>query len=161
MQQRSTRVYRWVERMNRADRDVPEYFAAGTDFLGDDEVPDTLLAVLRVLAEDFIPETRAAAEHINAWLAKSPPEARTPAVGRLAQAQGSAEFSVRGQTISALAQPYRFYLLQRVQQIYAALAPRERVGVEEMLDACGMSAILSINLARRIGRAGNLEVWED
>ena len=43
MQQRATRVYRWVERMNRADQDAPEYFIAGTDFLADDEVPETLL----------------------------------------------------------------------------------------------------------------------
>jgi glutathione S-transferase len=68
MQQRATRVYRWVERMNRADQDVPEYFDAGEDFLADDEVPETLLSVLRVLAEDFVPETRAAADCINGWL---------------------------------------------------------------------------------------------
>ena len=47
MQQRAPRVYRWVERMNRADQDAPEYFMAGTDFLKNDEVPETLLAVLR------------------------------------------------------------------------------------------------------------------
>ena len=42
MQQRAPRVYRWVERMNRADQDVPEFFTAGTDFLKNDEVPETL-----------------------------------------------------------------------------------------------------------------------
>jgi glutathione S-transferase len=160
MQQRATRVYRWVERMNRADQDVPEYFKAGTDFLADDEVPETLLAVLRVLAEDFVPETRAAAERINAWLAENQPEAGTPAVGRLAQAIGTAEFTLRGETVSALAQPYRFYLLQRVQSMYAGLESAERAAVDEMLDACGMSAILTTVLDRRIGRLDNLEVWE-
>jgi glutathione S-transferase len=34
MQQRAPRVWRWVERMNRADQDAPEYFNAGDDFLG-------------------------------------------------------------------------------------------------------------------------------
>jgi glutathione S-transferase len=160
MQQRATRVYRWVERMNRADQDAPEYFNAGSDFLADDLVPDTLLAVLRVLAEDFVPETRAAAECINAWLAENPPEPGAPAVGRLAQAIGGAGFSIRGQVFSALAQPHRFYLLQRVQDACAALAPLEQAGVDEMLDDCGMSAILSTRLDRRIARADNLEVWE-
>ena len=160
MQQRATRVYRWVERMNRADQDVPEYFNAGTDFLADDEVPETLVAVLRVLAEDFIPETRAAADFINAWLAQNQPAAGTPAVGRLADSLGSAEFTLRGETISALVQPYRFYLLQRVQSVYAGLDNAGRAAVDEMLDACGMSAILATTLDRRIGRAGNLEVWK-
>jgi len=160
MQQRATRVYRWVERMNRADQDVPEYFAAGTDFLAADEVPETLLAVLRVLAEDFVPETRAAAACINAWLAEHAPEAGAPAVGRLAGPFGNGQFPVRGQTISALAQPYRFYLLQRVQAAYANLAASDRDAVGHMLEACGMSEVLAITLQRQLGRADNLEVWQ-
>ena len=160
MQQRATRVYRWVERMNRADQDAPEYFTAGTDFLADDEVPETLLAVLRVLAEDFVPETRAAAECINDWLGEHRPEAGTAAVGRLANPLGNGDFTVRGQAISALAQPYRFYLLQRVQAIYASLVASDRASVEQMLKACGMSEILSITLDRQLVRADNLEVWQ-
>ena len=159
MQQRATRVYRWVERMNRADQDVPEYFEAGTDFLGDDEVPATLLAVLRVLAEDFVPETRAAAGRINAWLAQTQPEAGVSAVTRPGSGPGNAEFSLRGQTISALAQPYRFYLLQRVQAIYTGLTSQDRALVDDMLAACNMSELPGITLDRRIARADNLEVW--
>ena len=159
MQQRATRVYRWVERMNRPDQDVPEYFEAGTDFLADDEVPETLLAVLRVLAQDFVPETRAAAGRINTWLEESQPETGTPAVGRLSDGAGNAEFSLRGQTISAVAQPYRFYLLQRVQALYASLAVEDRVSVDEMLDTCELSELPSITLDRQIGRVENLEIW--
>ncbi|NND69050.1 MAG: glutathione S-transferase [Halioglobus sp.] len=160
MQQRATSVYRWVERMNRADQDVPEYFDAGSDFLADDEVPETLLAVLRVLAEDFVPETGAAAKLINAWLEENQPEAGTPAVGRLAQSPGSAEFKVRDATINALVQPYRFYMLQRVQDVYAGLAAEDKAGLDELLESCGMKGILTTTLDRRIGRADNLEVWE-
>jgi hypothetical protein len=160
MQQRATSVYRWVERMNRADQDAPEYFDAGSDFLSRDEVPETLLAVLRVLAEDFVPETRAAAEFINAWLEKNQPEAGAPAVGRLAQALGSAEFTLRDETISALVQPYRFYMLQRVQDAYTGLGPEDKTSVNQLLKNCGMADILTAKLDRRIGRADNLEVWE-
>ncbi len=160
MQQRATSVYRWVERMNRADQDAPEYFDAGSDFLPDDEVPETLLAVLRVLAEDFVSETLAAAEFINAWLEENQPEAGTPAVGRLAQALGTTEFELRGVTISALVQPYRFYMLQRVQDIHAGLGSDDRASVNELLKNCGMTDILAAKPDRRIGRADNLEVWE-
>ncbi|MFK7977566.1 MAG: glutathione S-transferase N-terminal domain-containing protein [Halioglobus sp.] len=159
MQDRATRVYRWVERMNRADQDAPEYFNAGTDFLADDEIPETLLAVLRVVAEDFVPETRAAADRINAWLSENPPEEGAAAVGRLAFSVGNGEFTLRGQTISALAQPYRFYLLQRVQSIYASLSEGEQASIDAMLASCGMTELLSITLDRNLGRDDNLEVW--
>ena len=159
MQQRAVSVHRWVERMNRADQDVPEFFNAGTEFIDDDKVPESLMAVLRVLAEDFVPETLAAAESINGWLAENKPETGTPAVGRLAQASGTATFALRGQTIEALAQPHRFYLLQRVQDDYASLSETEKAAVDAVLSKSGMTAILDASLNRRIERADNLEVW--
>ena len=159
MQQQAVSVHRWVERMNRYDQDVPEFFNAGTDFVEDDVVPESLMAVLRVLAEDFVPETLAAADAINGWLADNKPEAGTPAVGRLAQAPGTATFDLRGETIQALAQPHRFYLLQRVQDDYASLSEAEKVGVDAVLGESGMAAILHASLGRRIERKDNLEVW--
>ena len=159
MQQRAPAVYRWVERMNREDQDVPECFNAGNDFLANDEVPETLIPLLKVLAEDFVPETLAAADLINSWLDEHQPEAGTVAVGRLAEALGTADFTVRGETITALAQPHRFYLLQRVQDIFAALAQEEQVGVADIMSDAGMSAVLSTALTRRIVRSDNLEVW--
>jgi glutathione S-transferase len=159
MQQRAVRVFRWVERMNRADQDVPEFFNAETDYLPDDQVPETLLRVLRCLAEDFVPETRAATTTINAWLKAHTPEPGSPAVGRVVHTIGAAEFSVRGTTLSGLAQPHRFYLLQRVQATYESLTAAEQASVEHMLLACGMEDILALKLDRRIGRADNLEVW--
>ena len=159
MQQRAVSVHRWVERMNRYDQDVPEFFNAGTDFVEDDEIPKCLVAVLRVLAEDFVPETLAAADVINGWLAENNPEAGAPAVGWLAQAPGTASFILRGETIEALAQPHRFYLLQRVQDDYASLSETDKVGVDAVLGQSAMGAILEATLSRRIERADNLEVW--
>lgn len=155
MQQRATRVYRWVERMNRPDQDAPEYFDAGSDFLADDAVPDSLLAVLRLIAEDFVPETRAAAATINQWLAENSPEAGAAAERML----GQCEFTVRGMSLTSVAQPYRFYLLQRVQDIYDGLAANDKQLVEQMLKRCDLAEILSIKLDRRVGRGENLEVW--
>ena len=159
MQQRAVSVHRWVERMNRYDQDIPEFFNAGTDFVEDDEVPESLMAVLRILAEDFVPETLGAADVINCWLAENKPETGAPAVGRLAKAPGTASFVLRGETIEALTQPHRFYLLQRVQDDYASLSAAERLGVDAVLTESGMAAILKASLSRRIERADNLEVW--
>ena len=160
MQQRAPAVYRWVERMNREDQDAPEYFNAGNNFLANDEVPETLIPVLKILAEDFVPETLAAADLINSWLAEHQPESGAVAVGRLAEALGTADFTVRGEMIAALAQPHRFYLLQRVQDIFAVLAQEEQVGVADIMSDAGMSAVLSTALTRRIVRSDNLEVWD-
>ena len=159
MQQRAPRVYRWVERMNRGDQDAPEYFDNQADLLADDEIPQSLATVLRILAEDFVPETEAAARMINDWLEESQPEVGAQAVGRLAEAPVQAEFLLRGEPVSALAQPYRFFQLQRVQKAYLALPPDDKASVDAVLGGCGMSAILSVTLSRRIGRANNLEVW--
>lgn len=160
MQRRAPAVYRWVERMNREDQDAPEFFGAGGDFLANDEVPETLIPVLKILAEDFVPETLAAADLINNWLAEHQPEAGAVAVGRLAEALGMADFSVRGETITALAQPHRFYLLQRVQDTFRALPQEDQNSVAAIMGDAGMSAVLSTALTRRIVRSDNLEVWD-
>ena len=160
MQQRAPAVYRWLERMNREDQDAPEYFNAGNDFLADDKIPDPLIPVLKILAEDFVPETLAAAELINSWLAEHQPESGAVAVGRLAEALGTADFSVRGETITALAQPHRFYLLQRVQDVFAKLSDEKQTEISTLLEACGMKSLLGAVLSRGIARSENLEVWK-
>jgi hypothetical protein len=155
MQQRSVRVYRWVERMNRADQDAPEYFDAGVDFLPDDEVPDSLLAVLQCLAEDFVPETQAAAKTLNDWLSENAPEPGMAAERML----GQYVFSVRGQSITSIAQPYRFFMLQRVHSLYDAMQAEDQASVRAMLSRCAMSQLLDIRLNRQVAQVDNLEVW--
>lgn len=160
MQQRAPAVYRWVEEMNREDQDVPECFNAGSDFLANDEIPETLTPVLKILAKDFVPETLAAAALINEWLAEHQPEAGAVAVGRLAEALGTADFTVRGEIITALAQPHRFYLLQRMQDAVIALSDEKQTEVRSILAACNMERLLDAVLSRRIVRSVNLEVWQ-
>ena len=57
--------------------------------------------------------------------------------GRLAQAVGTATFVLRGQTIEALAQPHRFYLMQRVQDDYASLSEIEKSAVDGVASQVG------------------------
>ena len=161
MQARAISVFRWVERMNRPEPDLGEFFAGGQsvtdeDFDRDDCIHDTMIALLQQIAVDFVPETVAAAEFINRWLeAQGDLDPGTP----LERGVGLAEFEVEGQALHGLAQPYRFYLLNRVHEDYDSLSPKDRGLVDEMLDRCGMSALIDTRLTRRIGRADNLEVW--
>ena len=93
--------------------------------LAGDVIPDTLVAVMKVLAEDFVPETLAAAKCINEWLAS---QDKLEAGSEVQRGVGFGEFEVRGVAVKALAQPYRFYLLGRVQRAVRLLLPRLHIG---------------------------------
>ena len=146
--------------MNRADQDVPEFFNPGNNYLEDDRIPETLLTVLRVLAEDLVPETHAAAEVINQWLAENQPEPGTSAQGSLANRMfGMAKFSLRGQSISAVAQSYRFVILQKLHQQYAQLEPAQQQDVTNLLQRCGLETLLTTRLDRQLGWSENQDIW--
>ena len=112
------------------------------------------------MADNSVPETLAAADLINHWLAEHQPEPGAIAVGRLAEALGTSDFTVRGETFTALAQPHRFYLLQRVQDTFTALSDEKQTEVRAILETCGMKNLLAAALSRRIVRSENLEVWQ-
>jgi len=161
MQSKAIHLFRWVERMNRPEPDCGEFVKEGElsfadAFAPNDEIPETLVAVLRQLAVDFVPETIAAAEFINGWLDARPDlESGTP----LERGVGMASFEVEGAPLSALAQPYRFYLLSRVCAEFDGMAPDDRSRVEQLLDRCDLLPVLEARLKRAIGRKDNLEVW--
>ena len=79
----------------------------------------------------------------------------------MARGVGFGSFVLRGVTINALAQPYRFYLLKRVQDEYASLDDSDKRDIFDLLTACNMAELLDLKLDREIGRANNLEVWLD
>ena len=158
MQADAIQLFRWVERMNRPDLDVGEFEVQDGEYLADDEIPDTMLDLLKHLAVDFVPETQAASTCINNWLEQ---QSDLASGTQLERGVGMASFQVRGVTINALAQPYRFYLLKRVQDEFEAMNDSDKAGVRDMLAAGDMSEILDCKLSRNIGREDNLEVWLD
>ena len=156
MQQKAIRVLRWVERMNRPEPDVGEFGEVEAEYFPDDSIPQTLVDLLQQIAVDFVPETLAAAATINEWLAEQP----MLADGETAQrGVGMATFDIEGRTISALAQPYRFYLLQRVQAEFDAASDADQAEIKQLLASCNMLPVLDARLTRSIGRKDNLEVW--
>ena len=156
MQTQAVRLFRWVERMNRPEPDVGEFETQNDQYLAGDEIPDTLVNVLKHIAIDFVPETRAAADYINNWIAE---QSELPVGTTAKRVLGSANFVVAGTSINAWAQPYRFFLLQRVQDEFANLDEASQQAVHSLLAACDMTAVLETKLTRRIDRTDNLEVW--
>ncbi len=156
MQKNAVRAFRWVERMNRPEPDFGEFDLEEAGFLDGDEIPETLVDVLRQFAIDFVPETQAACEAINKWLMDNPDiESGTEAERFLA----GCHFEVEGIKISATAQPFRFFLLARVQDIYEALDGVEREEVAALLRRCDMDMLLQMKLTRALEFSNNLEVW--
>ena len=158
MQQQAVRVHRWVERMNRADQDAPEFFNAGTDFLPDDEIPETLLEILRHFAIDFVPETKAACEVVNEWIDSQSVLVSGTKVERFLD--GLATFDIEGKRMSSIVMPFRFYLLKRLQHEVATSSASVGQEVIQMLASANMEELLNMTLTRGIVRAHNLEVWQ-
>ncbi len=61
--------------------------------------------------------------------------------------------------MEAIAQPYRFFLLKRVQEAVTALDEQARERVDDLLARCHMADVLTARLDREIGWADNREVW--
>ena len=81
-------------------------------------------------------------------------------VGTVAEREvGSCTFEIDGIEISAVAQPFRFYLLQRLHKEFDSLSESDRADVRQLLRDCHMDEVLNLKLSREIGRANNLEVW--
>ena len=156
MQTHAIRLFRWVERMNRPEPDIGEFGNHQEGYLPGDEIPASLTALMKQIAVDFVPETIAAAICINEWLSQQEDLAPGSTAER---GVGFGSFELSGSTINALAQPYRFYLLQRVQDEFEALNSDEQTDVTSMLTDAGMQQMLTTKLDRRIGRQNNLEVW--
>ena len=155
MATQALRVFRWVERMGRETSDLVEFSGHTEDYLADDTIPDTLIALLKAIAVDIVPETLAAADTINAWIEANAPEPGAPCERML----GFCQFEARATPISAIAQPYRFYLLARAQAEREAMDVATRAELDSLLEAAGMSALIDATLTRAMGFEDNREVW--
>lgn len=156
MQKKSVRMFRWTERMNRPEPDVGEFENKDESYLPDDEVPHTLIDALKHFATDLVPETKAAFATINSWLAENKD---LPSGTEVERGVAMCRFDVNGIEVETIAQPFRFYVLKRMQDAYESFSEDEKTDVDIMLNACNMKELLDFKLNRDIGRANNLEVW--
>jgi len=163
MQQTAHRVWRWTERMNRADQDAGEYGDVPEELFADDAVPDTLMALLRFVAEDYLPEIRAYVRYTNEWLTARP--GIVPGTNGLDRIQdrsiGVITFTWRGHQLQVAVMPYRLYLLQKIQAVADKASPAAQASIDRLLADTGLTEVLTLRTNRQIWRTSHLEVWGD
>lgn len=160
MQQTAPALFRWTERMNAPDAMLDGLRNDEALFDGD-ALPDTVHALLRFIAADFLPEFAGHIGFANDWLMARPTlEAGTSGLDNPAQRGiGMANIVWRGHDIRTAVLPYRFWLLQRVQDAVDALAADDKTRVMAVLGDAGLASLITMRTIRRVERAGHLEVW--
>ena len=154
-------VWRWTERMNAPEPALDGFRDRGEDLIADDRIPETLLPLLGFIAEDWLPELAAHTAFANQWLAENPdiPAGTNGLPNPGGRMIGFAPFSWRGHEISTAVMPYRFWMLQRIQDAFAAITPEAQARVRIILDDAGLGDMLSLRTNRRVERRNHLEVW--
>ncbi|SDT91418.1 glutathione S-transferase family protein [Halopseudomonas salegens] len=154
-------VYRWVERMLAPGLDVVEFADYGTDFIADDAIPDTLAPLLAHVAADIFPELTDKLAFMDAWVAEKQPADGQPVGAKPHQRHiGQVQTQFRGLPIQAGVEPYLLYLLQRAGDVLHRLPPVEQERVHAALEGYGLLAAVPAPRDYRVGRAGQLEVWQ-
>ena len=160
MKQRGQRVYRWIERMNAENTDMPEYPEYPQAFFADDEIPQTLIDLLDLVKRDFLPEFRLAVAEINGWLAEHTDVeglcvTEKPRIKALKQM----DYPFRGVNITGMVIPYQLYMQQRITDAYDAMTTEEKTSATGFFEKIGMAEWLLLKGSRRVERRNLIEVW--
>ncbi len=161
MQSRASMVWRWTERMGAPDADMSEYKDYPEDWIAQDGVPDTLKALLRFVSAEYLPEYEASLGFVNGWLAgDSALTEGVPVAGEDGvRVLGLNRFSWRGTLVRAGVLPYRFYVLQRLQDTYDALDAQAKAAARDLFGDVGLLGLVDKRTNRRVERRGHVEVW--
>lgn len=162
MRQSAYNVWRWTERMN-ASAPLLDGLAADEALIESSALPATLSALMAFIARDYLGELTAHVDFANAWLDARPdlvagtnglPEPAQRWIGRCA-------FAWRGHSIETAVMPYRFWLLQRIQDAADTLGGDARAALLALLGSTGLAPLLMLKTRRRVERRDHLEVWGD
>lgn len=160
MAQTARAVLRWTERMNAPDA-MLDGLCASEALFADDAVPDTLAALLRFISADFLPELAGHIGFANDWLMARPAlEAGSNGLDNPAQRSiGMANVVWRGHELRTAVLPYRFWLLQGVQDLVDGLGADDQARVMALLGDTGLAPLITMRTIRRVERVNHLEVW--
>lgn len=161
MRRQAPVVNRWVERMNMPQQVAVEYATSSEQLISADAIPDTLKNLMRFIAAEYLPEITAHVAFANQWLGERP-ELETGTNGHEKPGHrliGTAGFNWRGITLNTVVMPYRFYLLQRLQDCVEQAEPGDQLAIKALFEEVGLASILAIKTDRRVERINHLEVW--
>ena len=154
-------VWNWVERMNR-----PEVIEEHTldnpqvGLYGGNDIPETLKALMTYVGEEYSAEYSAHVDYTEQWLAKqgaNPEKVKAP----LGRGIGFAEFKWRGEFISSVVMPYRFYLAQRLWDHFDGCSESAQKDIRDLFAQTGLEGFLDKRPSRRVLRKDYHEVWGD
>lgn len=164
MQVSAPNVFRWVERMNMAEVFVDEAMAGSRgQLLTGEGLPESLLQLMRFIADDYLPEIAAHVERANSWLERHPEvETGSPTNNKsMKSGMGLAPFEWRGASIETVVIPYRFYLLQRLQDAFDRQPHNDQTAIRTVFESTGLEKLFDLHTGRRMERQDNQEVWGD
>lgn len=162
MQVNAPNVFRWVERMNMAETFVDEAaLNADGQLLASDNLPESLLQLMRFIAEDYLPEITAHVECANSWLDGNPDIETGSETGNksMKSGLGMASFIWQNTEIATVVIPYRFYLLQRLQDALDRQPEGAQTDIRGTFERTGLTSLLNLRTNRKMERKGNQEVW--
>mgnify|MGYP001376912774 FL=1 len=147
--------------MNAPEQVLTDGFSAGENLFSDDAMPATLKNLMRYVAQEYLPELRAQVQFANEWIDENlqletgtnglkKPESRVI---------GNVEFGWRGISLKTSVMPYRFYLLQRLQDSVMQASPAAQRAITDLFSETGLLEILDLTTYRRVERVNHLEVW--
>ena len=162
LQTSAPNVFRWVERMNMAETFLDEaMFNSDGQLVDSEELPKSLLQLMGFIADDYLPEIAAHVERANSWLESHPEiESGSPTNNKsMKSGLGLAPFAWRGVEIATVVIPYRFFLLQRLQDAFDLQSTGDQAHIRSVFEVTGNEAIFDLRTRRRMERADNQEVW--
>jgi hypothetical protein len=160
MKREAPSLFRWVERMQATDPDVPEFPGYPAVLPADDTPPETILPVLALMARDFLPELQAQIGGAKAFLAAGPAEPGTPARDPATKfGFAPVTFALRGTPVTGLSTAYKLWMVQRLTDAFAAAPPADQARITAYFNSVGLAPLLTLTLPRRIDRVNHREVW--
>jgi len=165
MQTIAPNVFRWTERMNMPEIFIDEIYEKSNGQLIDDaNIPDTLKELMQYISEEYLTEITAHVEFANNWLTERPDikpgtDGTGKKPGALTRRIGMANFEWRGHEIQTAVMPYRFYLLQRLQDVVAEANQDDQNAIRTLFADTGLESLLKLKTIRRVKRVNHLEVW--
>jgi glutathione S-transferase len=163
MMKRAPNVYRWTERMNRAQIADGEFPDHPQSWLPDDAIAPTLEPILKLMFQDWGPQLQAEAALLNGWLADNP---NLPA-GHLLSHDGSrsvhptlgaVDFDWRGIGLQRASMPYSLWRFVQASGAAAALDGAARLRFDDLVERLGGGAAMALRLARPLLRQDHVLV---
>lgn len=157
MMKRAPNVYRWTERMNRAqiaDGEFPDY---PETLLPDDAIPPTLEPVLRLMFQDWGVQLLADAKFVNAWLEANP----TLPPGHLVSHDGERtvhpvpgmiQYPWRGTTLHRGSMPHGLWHFEQAASEARTLSGSARASFESLVARLDGGAMMQVKLVRLLLR---------